>query len=86
MTREREKAVGLYETQLKLYSDHYWAANNLYALYGYFDRRAEQWPLMNRLLKARPNDLITTVRAIHAALVAGIDLQQLTGWRRMRGV
>jgi len=77
MTGELEKAVGLYETQLELYPDHYWAANNLHGLYDRFGRRAELWPLMDRLANARPNDFTTTVLAIQAALAAGVDLQQV---------
>lgn len=77
MMGDLNKAAALYETLLALHPDHFWGANNLYALYDRLDRRSEQWPLMARLFKARPNDFVTTVHAIQAGLAAGIPLDQV---------
>jgi tetratricopeptide (TPR) repeat protein len=77
MLGERDNAIGLYETLLKLYPDHYWGLNNLFQLYNNVERRSAQWPLMQRVVNARPNDFLTTMLAVRSALVAGVDIRQV---------
>jgi tetratricopeptide (TPR) repeat protein len=51
------KAIEDYETLLRLYPDHYWAANNLQSLYMSSGRWDDRWRLAVRVADLRPDSL-----------------------------
>ena len=55
--KDHQKAIEAYETLLRLYPDHYWAANNLEDMYKGGGRRDDSWRMTLRLADLRPDDI-----------------------------
>jgi DNA-binding winged helix-turn-helix (wHTH) protein/tetratricopeptide (TPR) repeat protein len=55
--KDHPKAIEVYEALLKLYPDHYWAANNLEDMYLGGGRRDDSWRMTMRLADLRPDDI-----------------------------
>ena len=58
-----DKAAGLYETLIRLYPDHPWAANNLAGVYDTIGRVDRESAIDLRLADQRPNDPIAQMHA-----------------------
>ena len=69
-----DEAVSAYETLLRVHPDHYWATNNLGALYRRLGQQEQAIRLLLRKADLRPDDFLSNFFASHQTIQLGGDV------------